>query len=168
MPQFDTTFFSSQIFWTITSFIVLFVALDRYVLPHIAAILKKRTQLIENEIEEAHKKREEAETIKSEYAARLADIDQETKKMFAESEKRMSAQHNQMMDEWKTEMERRKRTFLEEAEVTRQQAIRDIRSQSAELVATATEQIIHQRVGEAEAQKALDESITELEKYKKN
>ncbi|MCF7821698.1 MAG: F0F1 ATP synthase subunit B [Mariprofundaceae bacterium] len=168
MPQFDTTFFSSQIFWTITSFIVLFVALDRYVLPHIAAILKKRTQLIENEIEEAHKKREEAETIKSEYTARLADIDQETKKMFAESEKRMSAQHNQMMDEWKTEMERRKRTFLEEAEVTRQQAIRDIRSQSAELVATATEQIIHQRVDKAEAQKALDESITELEKYKKN
>ncbi len=168
MPQFDSTFFSSQIFWTIVSFIILFVALDRYVLPRIANILKKRTRLIEEEIAEANRKREEVEELRSEYARKLSKIDQEAKKMFNESEKRIVERRNQLMGEWKTEMEKRKRTFLEEAEVTRQQAIRDIRKQSADLVIAATEQVIHERVGKAEAKRALDESIDELEHHKNN
>ena len=168
MPQFDTSFFASQVFWTILSFIVLFVALDRFVLPRIADILKKRTQLIEAEIEEAHRKREEMEQLKSEYATKLSEIDQEAKKMFDESEKRIVEKRNQLMGEWKVEMERNKRDFLEDAEVTRKQAIRDIRNQSADLVIAAAEQVIHERVGKTEAQKALDESIEELENHKNN
>ena len=168
MPQFDSTFFSSQIFWTIVSFIILFVALDRYVLPRIANILKKRTQLIEEEIAEAHRKNEESEQLRSEYTTKLSEIDQEAKKMFDASEKRIIERRNQLMGEWKTEMEKRKCTFLEEAEVTRQQAIRDIRSQSADLVIAATEQVLHERLGEKEARKALDESIEELNKHKNN
>ena len=168
MPQFDTTFFESQIFWTIVSFIILFVALDRFVLPRIANILKKRTQLIEDEIAEAHRKNEESEQLKSEYTTKLSEIDQEAKKMFDESEKRIVERRNELMGEWKTEMEKRKRTFLEEAEVTRQQAIRDIRSQSADLVIAATEQVLHERLSEKEAKKALDESIEQLEQKTKN
>ena len=168
MPQFDTTFFSSQIFWTIASFIILFVALDRFVLPRIAKILRLRTSLIEAEIEAARREHDEMEALKTEYATKLSEIDQESKKIFKESEKRITAQRNQVMGEWKEEMERNKRDFLEDAEVTRRKAIRDIRNQSADLVVTAAEQVIHQRVGKAEAQKALDESIHQLEEKEKN
>ena len=168
MPQFDPAFFSSQIFWTIVSFIILFVALDRYVLPRIAAIIKKRTQLIENELTETQRKREEVEELRSEYAAKLSKLDQEAKKMFDESEKRIVERRNQLMGEWKHEMDRKKKQFLEDAEVTRQQAIRDIRKQSADLVVAAAEQLIHHKMDETDAQHALDESIDELENHKNN
>ena len=168
MPQFDTTFFSSQIFWTIVSFVVLFVALSRWVLPRIAEAINARTRLIEEEIAEAHREREEMETLKIEYTTRLSEIDQEAKKMFDESEKRIVEKRNQVMSEWKEEMERNKRDFLEDAEVTRRRAINDIRNQSADLVVAAAEQVIHERVDKSEAQKALDESIDQLEKQKKN
>lgn len=168
MPQFDTSFFASQIFWTIISFIILFVALNRWILPRIANILRERTRLIEAEIEAAHKKREEAEHLKQEYDHLLADIDAETKKLFNESEKRLTEDRNRMMSEWNAEMERKKRQFLEDAEVTRQQAIRDIRNQSAELITAAAEQVIHERLSEKEANKILEESIAELEKHKNN
>ena len=75
MPQFDTTFFSSQIFWTIVSFLILFVVLSRWVLPRVAEILNRRTELINDEIESARKKREEMDELKTEYAAKLAEID---------------------------------------------------------------------------------------------
>jgi len=168
MPQFDSAFFSSQIFWTIVSFIILFVALDRYVLPRIANILKRRTQLIEEEIAETHRKRDQVEELRTEYAQKLLKIEQEAKKMFDESEKRIVEKRNQLMGEWKDEMERKKRQFLEDAEVTRQQAIRDIRKQSADLVVSATEQLIHHKMDKADAQEALDESIDELENHKNN
>ena len=108
------------------------------------------------------------ETLKIEYTTRLSEIDQEAKKMFDESEKRIVEKRNQVMSEWKEEMERNKRDFLEDAEVTRRQAIKDIRNQSAELVVAAAEQVIHKRVDKSEAQKALDASIDQLEKQKKN
>ncbi|MDT8376163.1 MAG: F0F1 ATP synthase subunit B [Mariprofundaceae bacterium] len=164
MPQFEPAFFSSQIFWTIVSFIVLFIVLSHWVLPRIAAILQQRTHLIEEEIAQAHRKREEMEGLKREYETRLSDIDQEAKKIFDASEKRIVEQHNRMMGEWKAEMEKRKRDFLEDAEITRRQAIREIRKQSAELIITATEQLIHQKVDSFEARKALQESIVQLEK----
>lgn len=164
MPQFDTTFFSSQIFWTIISFVVLYVVLGRWILPRIAANLQQRTNLIKAEIEDARHQREEVEEIKLDYAEKLSHIDDEAKKLFDESEKRIVERRGQLMDEWKDEMERKKRDFHEEAEVARQQAIRDIRSQSADLIVDAAEKVIHQRIDNREAQRALEESIQELEK----
>jgi len=167
MPQFDTTFFSSQIFWTIVSFIVLYVVLGKWILPRIANTLNQRTELIKGEIESARHQREEVEELKLDYAEKLAHIDDEAKKLFDESEKRVVERRKQLMDEWKDEMERKKRDFHEEAEVARQKAIRDIRAQSAELVVDAAEKVIHQRIDNREAQKALEDSIAELEKQTK-
>jgi len=164
MPQFDTTFFSSQIFWTLVSFLVLFLVLTRWILPRIAAIIQKRTELIEDEIAQARSNREELEGLKLDYAEKISNIDVEAKKMFDDSEKRIIERRNQMMGEWKEEMERKKRDFYEETEVARQMAIRDIRSRSADLIVDVAEQVIHQKVDESEAQKMLEESIAELEK----
>jgi len=164
MPQFDTTFFSSQIFWTIISFVVLYLVLGKWILPRIAAILNQRTQAIKSEIDEARQQREEVEEIKLDYADKLSHIDDEAKKLFDESEKRIIERRGQLMDEWKDEMERKKRDFHEEAEVARQQAIRDIRAQSADLIVDAAEKVIHQRIDNREAQRALEESIAEIDK----
>ena len=164
MPQFDTAFFSSQIFWTIVSFTILFLVLSRWVLPRISAILQKRTDLIKQEIEEARQQREEVEDIKLDYVEKLSSIDDEAKKLFDESEKRIIERRSQLMGEWKDEMERKKLDFREEAEVARENAIRDIRSQSADLIVEAAEKVIHQRLDDRQAQKILEETIDELEK----
>jgi len=47
--------------------------------------------------------------------------------------------------------------------VARQKAIRDIRAQTADLDVEAAEKVIHQRIDNGEAQRALEESIDELE-----
>jgi len=164
MPQFDTTFFSSQIFWTILSFFVLFFVLNRWLLPRIAAILQQRARLIEGEIAQARGEREELVRLKLDYAEKLSNIDTEAKKLFDASEKRIIERRNQMMGEWQEEMERKKRDFHEEAEVARQMAIRDIRSQSAELITIAAEQLIHQTMDQSDAQRILEENIEALEK----
>ncbi len=164
MPQFDTTYFSSQIFWTIVSFLVLFVVLSRWILPRIASILQERTQLIEEEIEAARKRHEDADNLKNEYIIKLSDIEKEAQQIFDASERRIIERRRQLMDEWKAEMEVKKRSFREDAEVMRQQAIRDVRAQSADLIVAATEQLIHQKVQGADAQKILDEAIDEVEK----
>jgi len=164
MPQFDVAFFASQIFWTIVSFIVLFVLLSRWVLPRIKSALQERAHLIEAEIEAACRKRTEGETLKQHYADKLSTIDAEVKKMFDESEQRIIERRDQLMGEWKAEMERKKRDFREETEAARRMAIRDIRARSAALIVDATEKLIHLHVDESQAQQMMDEAIEDMKK----
>jgi len=61
MPQFETHFFSSLIFWEIVSFAILFFVLARYAFPPILEGLDARERKIRESIEAAERQRAEAE-----------------------------------------------------------------------------------------------------------
>ena len=61
MPQLDTEFWVSQIFWLTITFSILFVLLSKFILPKISANLEMRKSLILENISEAEKKREDSE-----------------------------------------------------------------------------------------------------------
>ena len=61
MPQLDTEFWVSQIFWLTITFSILFVLLSKLILPKISANLEMRKSLILENISEAEKKREDSE-----------------------------------------------------------------------------------------------------------
>jgi len=165
MPQFEPAFFASQIFWTLTSFAVLFYALNRWVLPRITQIMHQRVQLIEDEIEQARQQRAEAEKIKQAYEIQMANIDKEAKRVFNASKQRLIDHHTCSMKEWKVHMERDKRQMRDDMKVAQQQAMRDVRGQLADIIVSATDKLIHQRIDTPTAQKALDESIADLKKH---
>ncbi len=53
MPQFDVSTFSSQIFWLIISFVILFLGSKFISLPKISSLLKTREDNIENNLNDA-------------------------------------------------------------------------------------------------------------------
>ncbi len=163
MPQFETTFFASQIFWTIISFAVLFVVLSKWVLPPIRAMLDKRAQLIAQEMLGAEHIRLEAEAIKAEYTRQLADIDEQTSLMIKEAEAQLSQTRAQGLAALDDEIRLKKERFLEDEKALHKQMLRDVRQQSATLIVAATEQVIQQSVSEAAAQQALEHVIAELD-----
>jgi F-type H+-transporting ATPase subunit b len=61
LPQFDANYFSSQIFWTIVSFVTLMVLLWKYVIPAITNVLDARNQQIKNDLDGAEQLRTKAE-----------------------------------------------------------------------------------------------------------
>ena len=61
MPQLDTTWFASQIFWLIIAFSVLYYLLSRKALPRLAEILEARQDRIAADLDEAERLRREAE-----------------------------------------------------------------------------------------------------------
>ena len=67
MPQLDTEFWVSQIFWLAITFSILFILLSRLILPKISANLETRKSLILENISTAEKKREESESKIKEY-----------------------------------------------------------------------------------------------------
>ena len=57
MPQLDTEFWVSQIFWLTLTFSILFVLLSKFILPKISANLETRKSLILENINRAEKQR---------------------------------------------------------------------------------------------------------------
>ena len=46
MPQLNTEYFASQIFWLVISFIILYIVMAKYALPKIANVIETREDII--------------------------------------------------------------------------------------------------------------------------
>lgn len=64
MPQMDPTWFTNGFVWLFVSFLVLYLAVARFIVPSIASVLTARDEAIEGAIREAEKTRHEAESAR--------------------------------------------------------------------------------------------------------
>jgi F-type H+-transporting ATPase subunit b len=69
MPQLDVSTFSSQLFWLIISFSLLYLLLSKLCLPSLNKILQERDFKVSSALKRAHQAKAEAERVKSEYQA---------------------------------------------------------------------------------------------------
>tara|TARA_B110000259_G_scaffold35317_1_gene39562 strand:+ start:109 stop:684 length:576 start_codon:yes stop_codon:yes gene_type:complete len=89
MPQLDTEFWVSQIFWLTTTFSILFVLLSKLILPKISANLETRKSLILENISTAEKKREESELKIKEYNEIIERGKNEAKSIINQAKERL-------------------------------------------------------------------------------
>lgn len=73
MPQLDPTYFVSQLFWLLVTFVVMYVLLSRFSLPKVRGVLQDRQSRISGDIERAEQLHSEANAAKEDYLARLAE-----------------------------------------------------------------------------------------------
>jgi len=72
VPQFDPTWFASQLFWLVVCFKLLSLVMSQIIVPRITDVLETRATRIENDLARAESLKTEAETVKAEYEAALA------------------------------------------------------------------------------------------------
>ena len=89
MPQLNTEFWFSQIFWLIIAFGLLFIVLSKLILPKISENLEARkSQILEN-IEAAEKQRETSENKIKEYEKIIIDSKNEAKNYFSKAREKI-------------------------------------------------------------------------------
>ena len=89
MPQLDTEFWVSQIFWLTITFSILFVLLSKIILPKISANLETRKSLILENISTAEKKREESESKIKEYNEIIEKCKNEAKSLINQAREKL-------------------------------------------------------------------------------
>jgi F-type H+-transporting ATPase subunit b len=164
MPQFDTQFFSSLLFWEWVSFGVLLFILYKYAFPGILKALDERAQKIRENIEAAERQRAEAEQRLAEYEAKMKAAHKEAAEVIAEAKVR--AQH--LMEEnerrMSAEAERIKTGAAREIEQERRQAIEDVRRYASELGLRIAEKVLERSLTDADHQRLADEALTAVAK----
>jgi len=144
------------------TFLVMLAILARYVYPEVVRMAEARQQAVAEQLKEAEQSRSEAEARLKEAEARLTDarltaqgvIDAATK-----SGEQLRQELKQKADE---ESRRTVETARKAIEAERDQAIRSVRTEVADLVVMATEKVIGQTIDDSKHRQLIDAAIREV------
>ena len=162
MPQFESHFFASLIFWEVVSFGILCWLLYKYAFPAILEVLETRERKIRDSLEQAERHRGDAERLLREYEAKLAAASKEAEgllgqakeraqRVLEENEQRVLAESERIMAEAKREIEHEHR-----------RAIKEIRSQTAELALQVAAQVVGRTLTDADHRRLAEEALDAL------
>lgn len=166
LPQFDLAPLTSEMFWTVASFLALLWLLQQFVLPAIRKILDARIEKINADIRTAEQTRCESEALRAQYAAQLEGLHIEAEKIRRDAERRADAYREQAVREVEAELQRKKQVLREEIGFAKQQALKEIHGVAGEAALAVAEKLMHRHMEGDDISRLLDASIEELQGHK--
>jgi len=164
MPQFESHFFSSLIFWEILSFGVLFFLLYKYAFPSLLSMLEEREKKIKDSLDQAERHRTEAEHNLKEYEAKLAAASKEAEALLAVAKERAQRLMEENEQRMTADAERIKGDATREIDQERRKAVQDIRSQTTDLALMVAEKVVGRALTETDHRRLADEALDALAK----
>ena len=164
MPQFDTHFFSSLLFWEIVSFAVLLFILAKYAFPPIVQILDERERKIRESIESAERRSAEAERRMAEYEAKMKASQKEAEEMIAQAKSRAQQMKEENERQLSADAERIKAAAAREIEQERRKALDDVRRYAGDLALQVAGKVIERSLTDADHKRLADESLAAVAK----
>lgn len=164
MPQFESHFFSSLIFWEVVSFGILLFVLYKFAFPGIVSVLEEREKKIKDSLDQAERHRSEAERRLKEYEAKLAGASREAEGVLAAAKERAQRLMEENEQRLTAEAERIKGDATREIDHERRKAIQDIRSQTTELALMVAEKVVQRSLTDADHRRLADEALDALSK----
>lgn len=164
MPQFESHFFSSLIFWEVVSFGILLFVLYKFAFPGIVSVLEEREKKIKDSLDQAERHRSEAERRLKEYEAKLAGASREAEVVLAAAKERAQRLMEENEQRLTAEAERIKGDATREIDHERRKAIQDIRSQTTELALMVAEKVVQRSLTDADHRRLADEALDALSK----
>jgi F-type H+-transporting ATPase subunit b len=164
MPQFESDFFSSLIFWEVLSFAILLFVLYKYAFPGILSALEEREKRIKDSLDQAEQHRSEAERKLKEYEAKLNSAAKDAEGILAAAKERAQRLMEENEQRMTTEAERIKGDATREIDHERRKAIQEIRSHTTDLALMVAEKVVQRSLNEADHRKFADEALEALSK----
>jgi len=164
MPQFESHFFSSLIFWEIVSFGILLWVLYKYAFPPILETLDLRERKIRESLEQAERHRIEAERRMQEYETKLAAASREAEAVLTQAKERAQRLLDENEQRLLAEADRVKADATREIDQERRKAIQEIRSQATDLALLVAEKVIERSLTDADHRRLADEALAAVAK----
>jgi F-type H+-transporting ATPase subunit b len=164
MPQFESDFFSSFIFWEIVSFGILLWVLYKYAFPPILETLDTRERKIRESLEQAERHRVEAERRMQEYEAKLNAASREAEAVLVQAKERAQRLLDENEQRLVAEAERVKGEATREIDQERRKAIQEIRGQATDLALLVAEKVVERSLTDADHRRLADEALAAVSK----
>ena len=151
-----------EAFWVGLAFIVFVAAVFRPVSRMMGAALDGRAEKIKQELEEAVRLHEEAQTLLASYERRQNEALKEAEDILAHAKEEAERQARQAGEALEELIRRREAQAMDRIARAEEEATADVRNAAVELAIAATRKLISSELDEDHQQALVDEAIGEL------
>lgn len=116
MPQFDVSFFSSQLFWLVIVFGFLYFIVSKFIAPKAEIILKSRNSYFESNILEAQNYSDQVAALESDRQLKIIELNADIKEMKESSMKALDSDFNLKKQELELILKKNTDKVLQEIE----------------------------------------------------
>lgn len=150
-------------FWMFVAFLVVFFLLAKFGFPVITGMVQERKNFIDESLRKAHEASERLENIKQEGEAILQEAREKQAQMMKEAAETRDAIVQKAQEKAKGEGARLLSEAKAEIEAEKQNAIRDIRGQVAELSVLIAEKVLREKLDtDAQQMDLIDRLLNEV------
>jgi F-type H+-transporting ATPase subunit b len=146
----------------LVTFLIMLAVLARYVYPEIVKVAEARQRQIAEQLKEAEEARAAAEQRLKEAEERLNDARRTAQGVIDAAAKSAEQLRQEMRQKAEEESKRTVEAARKEIEAERDQAVRSVRSEVANLVVAATEKVIGETLDDAKHRQLIDKAIKEV------
>ncbi len=142
LPQFDPTYYPSQLFWLFLTFITLYIIFSARILPDIGGIIERRDKQVQGDIDKAEQDKKNAEAALAKYESLLDTARKESSKLITETNVKIKENAQQKIKALRDKSEQEISAMEKRISQVREQARRDMTTIAAEIASEASARII--------------------------
>lgn len=146
----------------ILNFLVLVFVLAKFAYKPLLNMMEERKNKIASDLDAADQAKTDAEAIKAEYAAKLADARQEAQAIIDNARKTAQAAHDKIMADTKAEQEQVVAAARESIAMEQKKAMDEVRAQVISLSMIAAGKIVEKKLGSDEDKKLAGEIVDSI------
>ena len=156
--------FSEPEFWLAIAFAAFIILLAKPLGSKIGAALDSRSKLIEREIEEAAKLRDEAQTLLANYQRKSRDALKEAEGIIASAEAEARRIREDAAAELEASLKRREQLAMDKIAQAEARAVEDVRNAAVDVALAATRKLIEQNLDADKSKALVEDAIKDLPK----
>ena len=166
MPQLNPEFWSAQIFWLILIFSTLYLIIWKIFLPKITYSIESRKSKIVNNLDEAQKLKESAETKLKEYNKIIENSKNEAKKIIDDERKKLDKDIELKKKNFNSQIEKELALVEKEIKDLKKTSLSNISKIASETSAELIKNIINAEVNKSNVTAVVDDIVKRnKEKY---
>tara|TARA_B100001250_G_scaffold313501_1_gene275569 strand:+ start:44 stop:622 length:579 start_codon:yes stop_codon:yes gene_type:complete len=166
MPQLNPEFWSAQIFWLILIFSTLYLIIWKIFLPKITYSIESRKSRIVNNLDEAQKLKESAETKLKEYNKIIENSKNEAKKLIEDERKKLDKDIELKKKNFNSEIEKELAAVEKEIKDLKKTSLSSISKIASETSAELIKNIINTEVNKSNVAAVVEDIVKKnKEKY---
>ena len=159
MPQLDPTYWASQGFWLILIFTLLYLALSKLFIPKIKNSIDDRENRIKDDLDEAQKLKEVAETKLKEYEISIENAKKDVQKILFESKNKLNSEIQIKKKTFEKEIETEIENAEKEIESFKKDSLESISKISEEITSKIIENISGEPMNQSSVKATVQESV---------
>jgi F-type H+-transporting ATPase subunit b len=157
LPQFDATWFPSQLFWLAVTFFLMYRFFARTALPRIADTMAARAGQIQGDITSAEQIAEQAKNIRTSYEREMMRAKDKAGEAIREVDAKIKLKSADMLYSYRTKLTMETTRAMDDLNREKVRLVSDMHALAADMTARAASQILDQSVDVDQAARVIEQ-----------